>query len=168
MIGISTIFYGFRNKNIVDKVEKLVNIFNNMKLRPLVQIGASYPEDDFNGTVSKLLDLKKSYNIKYALHQSIWLPDPDFFINIASSDKEIQDNSITTLKKSIDFGIEIKGSLHSFIFMLFQGLKFIIYKKSLFDIKIAQLKKKIIVALIFTIAKQALHIFAILQNVQRF
>ena len=85
MIGISTIFYGFRNKNIVDKVEKLVNIFNNMKLRPLVQIGASYPEDDFSGTVSKLLELKKSYNIKYALHQSIWLPNPDFFINIASS-----------------------------------------------------------------------------------
>ena len=58
MIGISTIFYGFKNKNIIDKVEKLVNIFNNVKLRPLVQIGASYPEDDFSGTVSKLLELR--------------------------------------------------------------------------------------------------------------
>lgn len=114
MIGISTIFYGFKNKNIIDKVEKLVNIFNNVKLRPLVQIGASYPEDDFSGTVSKLLELKKSYNIKYALHQSIWLPNPDFFINIASSNKEIQDNSITTLKKSIDFGIEIGAENLSF------------------------------------------------------
>ena len=34
--------------------------------------------------------------------------------------------------------------------------------------KIVQLKKKIIVALIFTIAKQALHISVTLQNVQKF
>ena len=67
MIVISTKFYCFKNKNIIDKVEKLVNIFNNVKLRPLVQIGASYPEDDFSGTVSKLLELKKSYNIYFVI-----------------------------------------------------------------------------------------------------
>lgn len=114
MIGISTIFYGFKNRNIVNKVEKLVAIFNDVELRPLIQIGASYPEDDFAGIVSKLSELKKSYDIKYTIHQSIWLPSPDFFINIASSNKEIRDDSITTLEKSVDFGTEIGAENLSF------------------------------------------------------
>jgi len=114
MIGVSTIFYGYKGEPILEKIRKITEIFEKMQYPPFIQIGAGEPKAEYDEVVKGANELKESYGIKYSIHQSIWLPSSDFYINLASSSNEIRQKSILALKKSIDFAIDIGAKRISF------------------------------------------------------
>jgi protein FrlC len=114
MIGVSTIFYGYAGEPILTKIRKIAEIFEQAGYPPFVQIGAAEPKAVYREVVKGVLDLKNSYGIKYSVHQSIWLPSPDFYINLASSIEENRKRSVEALKRSIDFAKEIGAKALSF------------------------------------------------------
>lgn len=114
MIGVSTIFYGYRGDSIVKKVRRIAEIFEKIGYPPFVQIGASEPKAGYKEVVKGANELKASYGIKYSIHQSIWLPSSDFYINLASSNQEIREKSVLALKKTIDFARDIGAKCISF------------------------------------------------------
>jgi len=113
MIGVQTTFYGYSG-DIVDKVKKLIGVFESLGMPPFVQIGPSVAKDGFDTTVSKLNSLKDKHGVEYSVHQSIWLPSSDFFLNLGSSSEEIKNGTIDSLKRSIDFAREIGAKNVSF------------------------------------------------------
>jgi len=114
MIGVSTIFYGYAGEPILTKIHKIVEIFEEAGSPPFVQIGAAEPKAEYKEVVRGALNLKNSYRIKYSIHQSIWLPSRDFYINLASSIEETRKNSVEALKRSIDFARDIGAKVLSF------------------------------------------------------
>lgn len=105
-MGVQTTFYGYRG-DVVDKVKNLIDIFESLGMPPFVQIGPSAAKDGFETTVSKLNSLRDKHGVEYSVHQSIWLPSPDFFLNLGSSTEAIKKGTIDSLKRSIDFAMEI-------------------------------------------------------------
>ncbi len=114
MIGVSTIFYGYGSEPIVAKIRKIAEIFEQAGYPPFIQIGAADPKAGYDEVVKGALELKEMYEIKYSLHQSIWLPSKDFYINFASSIEETRKKSIWALKRSIDFARDIEAKRLSF------------------------------------------------------
>lgn len=114
MIGVSTIFYGYSGDPILEKIRKIAEIFEKAKISPFIQIGAAEPKGTYKEVVRGAIELKKSYNIKYSIHQSIWLPSRDFYINLASSIEESRKKSVDALKRSIDFARDIGAGALSF------------------------------------------------------
>jgi len=98
----------------VKKVGKILNAFKAAELPALIQVGASRPESDYTQTVRELTMLGSDFGVKFSIHQSIWLPSADFYINIASSDERMRRSSIESLKRSIDFARDIGASQLSF------------------------------------------------------
>jgi sugar phosphate isomerase/epimerase len=114
MIGVSTIFYGYGGDPIVAKIRKIAGIFKHAAYPPFIQIGAAEPKAGYDEVIREALELKEIYEIKYSLHQSIWLPSKDFYINLASSIEETRKKSIWALKRSIDFARDIGAKRMSF------------------------------------------------------
>lgn len=104
-VGVTTNFYGYQG-GVIPKVENLAKIFRNLGLNPYIQLH-SEPGGDFKTISTELKELKNEFGITYSIHQSMWLPDSDFYINIGSSDDEIWKISINSLKRSIDLADEI-------------------------------------------------------------
>ncbi len=98
----------------MQKVGKLINAFKIAEVSPFVQLGASKPEGDYGEIVRQLRRMGEDTGVKYSVHQSIWLPDADFYINIASSNEQIRRTSIESLKESIGFARDIGASHLSF------------------------------------------------------
>jgi len=113
MIGVQTTFYGFKG-DIIGKTKKLIGVFESLGMVPFVQIGPSETKNDFETTASKLNSLKDKHGVEYSVHQSIWLPSPEFFINLGSSDAAVKKGSIESLKKSIDLARSIGAKNVSF------------------------------------------------------
>ena len=107
MIGASTSFYGYYGKTIEEKVKKLINIFKGANIQPYIQIGAGKNNTEYNKLVKKLNAYRNNDQVVFTIHQSIWLPSDDFYINIASSDKQVKESSINCIKKNIDFARDI-------------------------------------------------------------
>lgn len=114
MVGVSTIFYGYGGMPIDKKVERIIDAFRRASVEPFVQIGASRPGGRYEDVVRELLRLAKEHDVRYSIHQSIWLPSDDFFLNLASSNIEIRKASVESLKKSIDFAKSIGAGDVSF------------------------------------------------------
>ncbi len=114
LIGVSTIFYGFGGIPLVEKVGKILNAFEAAEVPALIQVGASRPERNYTDIVRELTRLGQEVEVKFSIHQSIWLPSADFYINIASSDERMRRSSIESLKKSIVFARDIGASQLSF------------------------------------------------------
>ncbi|MBI2127281.1 MAG: sugar phosphate isomerase/epimerase [Thaumarchaeota archaeon] len=114
MIGVSTIFYGYGGEPIVTKIRKIAEIFKQAGYPPFIQIGAADPRAGYDQVVRGAIELKETYEIKYSLHQSVWLPSKDFYINLASSIEEIRKKSLWALKRSIDFARDIEAKRLSF------------------------------------------------------
>ena len=114
MIGVSTIFYGYRGDPIVEKIRKIAEIFEQAGYPPFVQIGAAEPKAEYEEVVKGANELRASHGIKYSIHQSMWLPSSDFYINLASSNDEIRKKGILALKRSIDFARNVGAKRISF------------------------------------------------------
>lgn len=113
MIGLQTTFY--RDKgSVVKKTEKLISIFESLDMPPYVQIGPPPVDERFETLVSKLNTLKDKHEVEYSVHQSIWLPLPDFFLNLGSSNGTVKRGTLNSLKKSIDFARRIGAKNVSF------------------------------------------------------
>ena len=112
MIGAQTTFYGYKG-DVVEKTKKLINIFESLDMLPYVQIGPA-PAQLFETLVSELNMLKDKHEVEYSVHQSIWVPSSDFFLNLGSSDEAAKRGTVDSLKKSIDFAREIEASEVSF------------------------------------------------------
>lgn len=112
MIGIQTTFYGYRG-GVTEKVKKLIDVFESIRVPPYVQIGPS-PAEEFETLVSELNSLKDKHGVQYSVHQSIWLPSPDFFLNLGSSNEAVKKGTFNSLKRSIDFAREIGAKNVSF------------------------------------------------------
>ena len=113
MIGVQTTFYGYRG-DVVGKVKKLIGVFESLGMPPFVQIGPSVTKDGFDTTVSKLNSLKDRHGVEYSVHQSVWLPSPDFFLNLGSSSAEIKNGTIESLERSVEFARGIGAKNVSF------------------------------------------------------
>ena len=114
MIGVSTIFYGYSGDPIVAKIRKITEIFRQVDYPPFIQIGAADPKAGYDKVVKGALELKESHGIRYSIHQSIWFPSKNFYINLASSIEETRKKSIWALKRSVDFAREIGAKRLSF------------------------------------------------------
>lgn len=114
MIGTSTSFYGYGDKSIEIKIEKLINIFSECGMTPYIQIGAGKSNMEYNELIKTLNRFRKESGVIFTIHQSIWLPSDDFYINIASSDEKIRNLSIKCIKKNIDFAKDIEAKNVSF------------------------------------------------------
>lgn len=101
MIGAQTTFYGYKG-DVVEKTRKLINIFESLDMSPYVQIGPA-PAEVFETLVSELNMLKDRHEVEYSVHQSIWVPSPDFFLNLGSSEEVAKGSTVDALKESIDF-----------------------------------------------------------------
>ncbi len=113
MIGVQTTFYGFKG-DVVGKAKRLVALFESLGVTPFVQIGPSEVKGDFETVVSELNSLRDKHGVEYSVHQSIWLPSPEFFINLGSSDAEVKKESVASLEKSIDLARRIGARNVSF------------------------------------------------------
>lgn len=113
MIGVLTTFYGYRG-DVIDKTRKLIDIFESLDMAPYIQIGPHLTDEKFETVVSELNKLNDRYGVKYSVHQSMWFPAPDFFLNLGSSDARVKSDTLTSLKKSIDFAREIGAKNVSF------------------------------------------------------
>lgn len=107
MIGASTSFYGYYGESIEKKIKKLINIFEESNIRPYIQIGAGKNNTEYSKLVKKLNIYKENYRAVFTIHQSIWLPHDDFYINIASSSNQVRKSSIKCIVKNIDFARDI-------------------------------------------------------------
>ena len=114
MIGASTSFYGYGDKSIEIKIKRLINIFSECGMIPYIQIGAGKSDMKYDELIKTLNRYRKNSGVIYTIHQSIWLPSDDFYINIASSDEQIRKSSIGCIKKNIDFAREIDAKNVSF------------------------------------------------------
>lgn len=114
MIGVSTIFFGYLGMAIDKKVKRIIDIFAKAQKQPFVQIGASRPGMPYDEVVNALQRFRRETGVEYSIHQSIWLPSDDFYLNIASSNDHIRRTSIDSLKKSIDFARRIESQNVSF------------------------------------------------------
>lgn len=113
MIGIQTTFYGYKG-GVIEKVKKLIDVFESIHMPPYIQIGPSPADEGFETIVSELNVLKDEHGVQYSVHQSIWLPSPDFFLNLGSSDEAVKKGTLNSFKKSIDFAREIGAKNVSF------------------------------------------------------
>ncbi len=84
MIGASTSYYGYHGESIENKVKKLIDIFMRCEMQPYIQIGAGKNNTEYNELVNILNNYRDENEVIYTIHQSIWLPSDDFYINIAS------------------------------------------------------------------------------------
>tara|TARA_B100000029_G_scaffold230656_1_gene228126 strand:- start:48519 stop:49406 length:888 start_codon:yes stop_codon:yes gene_type:complete len=107
MIGASTSYYGYHGESIENKVKKLIDIFVKCEMKPYIQIGAGKNNIEYNELVNILNDYRDKNEVIYTIHQSIWLPSDDFYINIASSDEQIREKSINCIEKNIEFARDI-------------------------------------------------------------
>ena len=107
MIGASTSYYGYHGESIENKVKKLIDIFMRCEMQPYIQIGAGKNNTEYNELVSILNNYRDESEVIYTIHQSIWLPSDDFYINIASSNEQVKKNSIDCIEKNIEFAKDI-------------------------------------------------------------
>lgn len=115
MIGVATTFYGYQgNSQLIDKARKLADVFIDLDLPPLIQLLSSPVGENFDQAIIDLNQLKKKTGAMYSLHHSIWLPSPNFYLNLASNNRDVIRQTIDSLKKSIDFGVAIKAKNLSF------------------------------------------------------
>lgn len=113
MIGVQTTFYGFSG-DVVGKAKRLIGVFESLGMVPFVQIGPSEVKGGFEDVVSELNSLKDKHGVEYSVHQSIWLPSPDFFINLGSSDATVKKETVASLKRSVEFARSIGAKNVSF------------------------------------------------------
>ena len=107
MIGASTSYYGYHGESIENKVKKLIDVFTRCEMQPYIQIGAGKNNTEYNELVSILNNYRDESEVIYTIHQSIWLPSDDFYINIASSNEQVKKNSIDCIEKNIEFAKDI-------------------------------------------------------------
>ena len=107
MIGASTSYYGYHGESIEGKVKKLIDIFASCNMQPYIQIGAGKNNTEYSKLVGILNKYRKENQVIFTIHQSIWLPSDDFYINIASSDRQIREDSIKCIQKNIEFARDI-------------------------------------------------------------
>lgn len=113
MIGLQTTFYGYP-KPVLGKVKKVIGVFESLDMPAYTQIGPTPAGEEFEMLVSELNNLKNSHEVDYSVHQSIWLPSPDFFLNLGSSDETVKKGTLNSLKRSIDFARRIGAKNVSF------------------------------------------------------
>lgn len=111
-IGVITTFFGYKGK-ILHKIRLLSEIFVSLGIRPYIQLH-SEPHEEFDSLVPELISLQKEYDIEYSIHQSLWLPRGDFFINLGSSDPDVREGSIQAMKRSMDLAVLIGAKNVSF------------------------------------------------------
>lgn len=111
-IGVLTTFYGYKG-GVVNKVKNIIKVFQLLNLRPFIQLH-SEPGGAFEKIVSKLNKLKDEFDVKYSVHQSMWLPSEDFYLNLGSSDAKVWRKSLKSIEKSIDFAKAIGAENVSF------------------------------------------------------
>ena len=107
MIGASTSYYGYHGESIENKVKKLIDIFMRCEMQPYIQIGAGKNNTEYNELVNILNNYRDENEVIYTIHQSIWLPSDDFYINIASSNEQVRRDSINCIEKNIEFAKDI-------------------------------------------------------------
>ena len=111
-IGVLTTFYGYKG-GVVNKVKNIIKVFQSLNLRPFIQLH-SQSGGTFGEIVSELSKLKDVFDVKYSVHQSMWLPSEGFFLNLGSSDAEVWRKSLKSIEKSIDFAKAIEAENVSF------------------------------------------------------
>ena len=67
-----------------------------------------------NHIYEKSFDYIKKYNFNFLIHNYFPTPKKDFVINIASLNKQIRDESLKQIKKSINFCKKIGGKVYTF------------------------------------------------------
>lgn len=112
-VGVITTFYGF-NGDLIQKVENLVKIFDSINIQPYIQLNCGLQKQSFDEIAKKLNNIKKEYDVIYSVHQSMFLPDGCFYLNLGSSDDVVWIETINSLKKSIDLAKEIGSTFVSF------------------------------------------------------
>ena len=83
MIGASTSYYGYHGESIEGKVKKLIDIFASCNMQPYIQIGAGKNNTEYSKLVGILNKYRKENQVIFTIHQSIWLPTDNFYLNIA-------------------------------------------------------------------------------------
>lgn len=101
-IGIITSYYGFRG-NLVNKVNKLVEFFSSINMQPYIQLNSNPQKQSFSDLAKELNKLKYEYDIQYSIHQSMFIPNDAFYLNLGSSNHKIWKQTVDALKKTIDF-----------------------------------------------------------------
>lgn len=114
MVGVSTAFYGFGGRGALDKVSDLVRAFQMAgDICPLIELNC-LPGASLEAVVSGLNRLKREYGVQYLVHQSMWLPADNFFLNPASANAKTRAMTLDALRASIDFAGEIGALTVSF------------------------------------------------------
>lgn len=90
MIGVITTFYGYKGESIVEKVKNLIGVFESISFKPFIQLFSAPENNNFDNIVYQLNQLKERHQTEYSVHQSIWLPSSDFYLNLGSSDLKIK------------------------------------------------------------------------------
>ena len=112
-VGVITTYYGFKG-DIIDKVERLVKIFRLTDIQPYIQLNAGLQNNTFDQLIKKLNKIKKENDVIYSVHQSMFLPDENFYLNLSSSDEHIWGETVKAFKKSIDLAKEIGARFVSY------------------------------------------------------
>ncbi len=112
-VGVITTFYGFKG-NLVDKVKQLINVFNSVNIKPYIQLNSEKQDISFQELAEDLNKIKKEHNVIYSIHQSMFLPDKEFYLNLGSSDEYIWNETVKSFKKSIDLAKAIDAKFVSF------------------------------------------------------
>jgi len=114
MIGVSISFYGVFGKKTLEGVKNLINIFEDLKLPPFIQLISLCEGESLEKLASELSKLKERFGIKYSIHQLMGVPFPGFYLNLASGNEKIKKSAIETTRKMIDFARIIKAANVSF------------------------------------------------------
>lgn len=112
-VGVITSFYGYRG-NLIEKIENLVRVFDSIDIQPYIQIHSQPQKLSFDDLVRKLNNLKEEYNIIFSIHQSMFIPNDKFYLNLGSSDEYIWGKSVKACKRSIDLARKIDAKFFSF------------------------------------------------------
>jgi hypothetical protein len=85
---------GFYKENVI----QVVNFFIKNKIFNIELSGGPYEKNVYD----KLIDIKKSFNINFLIHNYFPVPKNPFVINLASFNKVIEQKSINQILNSIE------------------------------------------------------------------
>lgn len=112
-VGVITTFYGYRG-DLLEKIEKIIKVYNSIKIEPYIQLHSAPQNLSFNELVKRLRKFKDKSNVQYSIHQSMFVPDDAFYLNLGSSNEITWKESLDALKKSVDLAREIDARYLSF------------------------------------------------------
>jgi len=105
-VGVITTYYGFRG-DLIEKVKTLIKVYESIDIRPYIQLNSAPQKLSFDDMVKKLNKLRYEHDVQYSIHQSMFIPDNAFYLNLSSSDEVAWKQTLDSLKRVVDLAKEI-------------------------------------------------------------